>query len=49
MRWIYMAQAAKANFRDHIFYFSYMQPAPKGDVLDLWANAEQLAVVNGQE
>ncbi|KAL2182268.1 NAD(P)-binding-like protein [Thermothelomyces heterothallicus CBS 203.75] len=31
---------------DHIFYFSYMQPAPKGDVLDLWANAEELAVVN---
>ncbi|KAL2158833.1 hypothetical protein VTH06DRAFT_4025 [Thermothelomyces fergusii] len=31
---------------DHIFYFSYMQPAPKGDVLDLWANAEELAVIN---
>ncbi|GAB1315433.1 hypothetical protein MFIFM68171_05643 [Madurella fahalii] len=32
--------------RDHIFYFSYMQPAPKGNVLDLWANADELAAVN---
>ncbi|KAK3356879.1 hypothetical protein B0T25DRAFT_621875 [Lasiosphaeria hispida] len=31
---------------DHIFYFSYMQPAPKGNVLDLWANADELATVN---
>ncbi|KAK1753803.1 Iridoid synthase [Echria macrotheca] len=31
---------------DHIFYFSYMQPAPKGDVLDLWANPDELATVN---
>ncbi|KAK5652211.1 hypothetical protein OQA88_10708 [Cercophora sp. LCS_1] len=31
---------------DHVFYFSYMQPAPKGNVLDLWANADELASVN---
>ncbi|KAH6843377.1 hypothetical protein B0I37DRAFT_384333 [Chaetomium sp. MPI-CAGE-AT-0009] len=31
---------------DHVFYFSYMQPAPKGDVLNLWANADELATVN---
>ncbi|KAK1831880.1 Iridoid synthase [Podospora conica] len=31
---------------DHIFYFSYMQPPPKGDVLDLWANATDLATIN---
>lgn len=33
---------------DHIFYFSYVQPAPKGDVMDLWANADELASVNGR-
>ncbi|KAL2134071.1 hypothetical protein VTI74DRAFT_1067 [Chaetomium olivicolor] len=31
---------------DHVFYFSYMQPPPKGDVLNLWANADELATVN---
>ncbi|KAK4448807.1 Iridoid synthase [Podospora aff. communis PSN243] len=31
---------------DCIFYFSYMQPAPKGDILNLWANADELATVN---
>ncbi|KAK4237799.1 hypothetical protein C8A03DRAFT_34217 [Achaetomium macrosporum] len=31
---------------DHIFYFSYKQPPPKGDVLDLWAIADELAAVN---
>jgi hypothetical protein len=34
--------------RDHIFYFSYKQPVPKGDALDLWANADELATVNGK-
>ena len=32
---------------DSVFYFSYLQPAPKGNVLDLWANADELATVNG--
>ncbi|KAK5997672.1 hypothetical protein PT974_00027 [Cladobotryum mycophilum] len=31
---------------DYIFYFSYMQPAPKGNVLDLWANGDELHRVN---
>ncbi|CAH0004480.1 unnamed protein product [Clonostachys byssicola] len=31
---------------DHVFYFSYMQPPPKGDVLDLWAHADELAKIN---
>ncbi|KAK3987120.1 Iridoid synthase [Cladorrhinum sp. PSN332] len=32
---------------DHIFYFSYCQPPPpEGNVLDLWANADQLSTVN---
>ncbi|KAK0746789.1 hypothetical protein B0T18DRAFT_447238 [Schizothecium vesticola] len=28
---------------DHIFYFSYKQPPPKGNVLNLWSNATSLA------
>ncbi|KAK4149485.1 hypothetical protein C8A00DRAFT_46906 [Chaetomidium leptoderma] len=36
----------KIQHVDHIFYFSYVQPAPKGDMLDLWANADELAAVN---
>ncbi|KAK4147309.1 uncharacterized protein C8A04DRAFT_9097 [Dichotomopilus funicola] len=36
----------KIDHVDHIFYFSYVQPAPKGDVMDLWANADELARVN---
>ncbi|KAK0614751.1 hypothetical protein B0T14DRAFT_313288 [Immersiella caudata] len=36
----------KVSQVDHIFYFSYLQPAPKGDVLNLWANADELATVN---
>ena len=43
-----MASHVLTTSRDHIFYFSYMQPAPKGDVLDLWANADELATVNGK-
>ncbi|KAK2616799.1 hypothetical protein QQS21_000176 [Conoideocrella luteorostrata] len=31
---------------DHVFYFSYKQPAPKGNALDLWANAEELERIN---
>lgn len=33
-------------YSDHIFYFSYMQPAPKGNSLDLWENAEELGKIN---
>ena len=33
---------------DHIFYFSYIHPAPKGDVLDLWAHADELSTLNSQ-
>jgi hypothetical protein len=33
--------------RDHVFYFSYIQPSPKGDTLDLWSNADELATLNG--
>ncbi|KAK4034827.1 isoprenoid synthase domain-containing protein [Parachaetomium inaequale] len=36
----------KVQHVDHIFYFSYLQPAPKGDVLNLWANADELAAAN---
>jgi len=31
---------------DHIFYFSYMHPASKGNKLDLWANADEISRVN---
>lgn len=33
---------------DHVFFFSYLQPAPKGDVLDLWSNAEEVAQLNSK-
>ncbi|KAK3898352.1 isoprenoid synthase domain-containing protein [Staphylotrichum tortipilum] len=36
----------KVQHVDHIFYFSYLQPAPKGDVLNLWAHADELATAN---
>ncbi|KAH8901271.1 hypothetical protein GQ53DRAFT_775881 [Thozetella sp. PMI_491] len=36
----------KVSQVDYIFYFSYLQPAPKGNVLDLWAGEEELASVN---
>ncbi|KAH8893047.1 hypothetical protein GQ53DRAFT_861451 [Thozetella sp. PMI_491] len=32
---------------DHIFFFSYMQPARKGGVLGMWSEADELAKVNG--
>ncbi|KAK0650023.1 hypothetical protein B0T16DRAFT_389965 [Cercophora newfieldiana] len=38
--------AERVSSVDCVFYFSYMQPAPKGNVLDLWANADELATVN---
>jgi hypothetical protein len=41
-------QLSLTTNRDHIFYFSYLQPAPKGDVLNLWANADELATANGK-
>ncbi|CAH0047652.1 unnamed protein product [Clonostachys solani] len=31
---------------DYVFYFSYKQPPPKGDALDLWAHADELAKIN---
>lgn len=34
-------------FRDHIFYFSYMQPSPKDKVSSLWSNADEINRVNG--
>ncbi|CAH0018927.1 unnamed protein product [Clonostachys rhizophaga] len=36
----------KIEHVDHVFYFSYMQPPPKGDALDLWAHADELARIN---
>ncbi|KAL1840414.1 hypothetical protein VTJ49DRAFT_488 [Mycothermus thermophilus] len=36
----------KISHVDHIFYFSYMHLPPKGNVLDLWSNADELAAVN---
>lgn len=34
------------TYSDHVFYFSYKQPPPTGDALDLWANAEELDRIN---
>ncbi|KAK5708814.1 hypothetical protein LTR17_020357 [Elasticomyces elasticus] len=31
---------------DYVFFFSYMQPKQKGDVLGMWSNADELAKVN---
>lgn len=31
---------------DHVFFFSYVQPAQKGGVLGMWSNADELAKVN---
>ena len=32
--------------RDHVFFFSYMQPQQKGGVLNMWSDADALAKVN---
>ncbi|EXJ66796.1 uncharacterized protein A1O5_09991 [Cladophialophora psammophila CBS 110553] len=37
---------AKIGKVDHVFFFSYMQPAQKGDILGMWSNAEELTRVN---
>jgi nucleoside-diphosphate-sugar epimerase len=31
---------------DYVFFFSYMQPKQKGNVLGMWSNADELAKVN---
>ncbi|KIX06599.1 uncharacterized protein Z518_04575 [Rhinocladiella mackenziei CBS 650.93] len=31
---------------DYVFFFSYMQPQQKGNVLGMWSNADELAKVN---
>jgi hypothetical protein len=32
--------------RDYAFFFSYMQPEQKGNILGMWSNADALAEVN---
>jgi hypothetical protein len=39
---------AEFIYGDYIFYFAYMQPAPKSDVLNLWANPDELAAINNK-
>lgn len=33
--------------RDHVFFFSYVQPKQKGGVGGMWREADELAEVNG--
>ncbi|KAK5226439.1 hypothetical protein LTR47_009117 [Exophiala xenobiotica] len=38
--------AAKVARVDHVFFFSYMQPAQKGGILGMWSDADELTKVN---
>lgn len=31
---------------DYVFFFAYLQPQQKGEVLGMWSDAEELAKVN---
>ncbi len=33
---------------DYVFFFSYMQPSQKGNILGMWSNADALAETNGK-
>lgn len=33
--------------RDHVFFFSYVQPKQEGGVGGMWSDADALAEVNG--
>lgn len=34
--------------RDHVFYFSYMQPPQEDEVSSVWSNADEIKRVNGK-